>query len=53
MGSHHGKTVVLVLAGLTGLSGAAWAVKHLLKKNKDYDDLDSKHLAFPKSVLAL
>ena len=53
MRSHQEKTLVLVLAGLTGLSGAAWAVKRLLKKNKDYDDLDSKHLALSKSVLAL
>ena len=36
------KGAVLVLAGVTGLTTAAWAIQRLLKKRKTYDDLDSK-----------
>lgn len=43
MRSDQGKAAVVVLAGLTGLTGAVWAVRRLLKKRKTYDDLDSEH----------
>ena len=46
MHSNQTKGAVLVLAGLTGLTTAAWAIQRLLKKQKTYDDLDSKCSGF-------
>ncbi len=42
MRSDQAKGAALVLAGLTGLTGAAWAIRHRQKKGKSYEDLDSE-----------
>ena len=42
MRTDQAKGAVLVLAGITGLTGAAWAIRHRQKKGKSYDDLDSE-----------
>ena len=44
MRSDQAKGAALVLAGVTGVAGAAWAIKRRQKKGKTYDDLDSKCL---------
>ena len=45
MRSNQSKAVVLAI-GITGLTGAAWAVKQLLNKIQ-YDDLGSEFLIRP------